>query len=247
MYEGDVYSLYSLKLSEFQQEHSYFDQVQLIVVDHDSDVSVSVNPFGEILTYQNPYAPLSTVDDQGCDQIELIRDIDRSYYEGGNGSYLLLNFGVVDAENAKLVMRADRPPNKTSIHIQVLDSAENWTDVAAIIPRTYWATEIVDLSSYLPSAAEFKVRLYFTDNHKVDYVGLDTTQQAQTDVQDAHLLLAYHSDEGFVTTKLLNDDDFYAELTPEQHMILLFITTKQNEKQRTFIIYVKGYYITITG
>jgi hypothetical protein len=246
MYEGDLRSLYSLGLSEFQQEHSYSDKVQLIVVDHDSDVSVAVSPFGEILTYQNPYAPVSAFDDRGHNQTEAIQDIDDSYYEGYNGSYLLLNFGVVDAENAKLVMRADRPPSKTSIHIQVLDSAENWIDVVAIIPRTYWATEIVDLSSYLSnSTGEFKVRLYFTENHKVDYVGLDTTPQAQTDVQDAHLLLAYHSDEGIVTTRLLNDDDFYAELTPEQHMILLFSAPKQSEKQRTFIIYVKGYYITI--
>lgn len=54
-------------------------------------------------------------------------------------------------------------------------------------------------------------------------------------------------DEGNVTTKLLFDDDVYAELTPGQQMILLFSNTKQNEKQRIFIIYVKGYYITITG
>jgi len=245
--EWNDQSIYSLLLSEFQQEHSYFDQAQLIVVDHESGVSVAVSPFGEVLTYQNPYVPLSAVDDQGQDQIELIRDIDDSYCEGYNGSYLLLNFGIVEAENAELVMRADRPPSKRSIHIQVLDATENWMDVVAIIPRTYWATEIIDLSSYLPSTGGFKVRLYFTDNHKVDYVGLDTTPQAQIDVEDAQLLLAYHSDEGNVTTKLLFDDDVYAELTPGQQMILLFSNTKQNEKQRIFIIYVKGYYITITG
>jgi len=208
---------------------------------------VAVSPTGEILTYQNPVVPVSAVDNQGHNQIEAITDIDDCYYEGYDGSYLLLNFGGVDGENAKLVMRADRPPSKRSIRIQVLDSAENWVDVVSIIPRTYWATEIVDLSSYLPTTGESKVRLYFTDNHKVDYIDLDITPQAQIDVQDAQLLLAYHSDGGIMTTRLLNDDDFYAELTPGQQMVLLFSTTKQSEKQRTFIIYVKGYYITITG
>jgi hypothetical protein len=142
-------------------------------------------------------------------------------------------------------MRADRPPVKTSIHIQVLNSTENWVDVVSIIPRTYWATEIIDLSTYLPSTGEFKVRLYFTDSHKVDYVGLDTTSQAQIDVQDARLILAYHSDDGVVTTKLRTDDDIYAELIPGQQITLLFSATTQNGGQRTFIIYVKGYYITI--
>jgi hypothetical protein len=142
-------------------------------------------------------------------------------------------------------MRADRPPVKTSIHIQVLNSTENWVDVVSIIPRTYWATEIIDLSTYLPSTGEFKVRLYFTDSHKVDYVGLDTTSQAQIDVQDARLILAYHSDDGVVTTKLRTDDDIYAELIPGQQITLLFAATTQNGGQRTFIIYVKGYYFTL--
>jgi len=244
--EHDHSSYYALLLSEFQQEHSYLDQTKLIVADHDSNIKVAVSPFGEILTYQNLNAPVSAIDDESNNHIEEILNIDGSYYEGHNGSYLLLNFGEVDGENAKLVMRADRPPTKWSIHIQVLDAAENWVDVVAIIPRTYWATEIIDLSTYLPNfTTEFKVRLYFTDNHKVDYVGLDTTPQAQITVQNAQLLLAYHSENGKVTTTLLNDDDVYAELTPEQQIILLFSATKQSEKHRTFIIYVKGYYITI--
>jgi hypothetical protein len=156
-----------------------------------------------------------------------------------------LNFGEVAAENAKLIMRADRPPLKESIHIQVLNSTDNWVDVVSIIPRTYWATEIIDLSSYLSSTGEFKVRLYFTDSHKVDFVGLDTTTQAEIDVEQALLLLAYHSEDGLVTSKLRTDDDVYAELVPEQQITLLFAATTQNAEQRTFIIYVKGYYITL--
>ena len=243
--EWNDQSLYPLLISEFQQEHSYLNQAKLIAVDHNSNIKVAVSPFGEILTYQNPYTPLSAVDDQGYDWIEKIQKIDDFYYEGYDGSCLLLNFGVVEAENAKLVMRADRPPLKKSIHIQVLNSTENWVDVVSIIPRTYWATEIIDLSSYLSSTGEFKVRLYFTDSHKVDFVGLDTTAQEEIDIEEALLLLAYHSDDGLVTTKLRIDDDIYAELTPGQQIWLLFAATTQSVEQRTFIIYVKGYYITL--
>jgi len=243
--EWNDQSIYPLLISEFQQEHSYLDQAKLITADHNSNINVAVSPSGEILTYQNPNAPLSAVDDQGYDWIETIHEIDEFYYEGYDGSCLLLNFGVVEAENAKLIVRADRPPVKTSIYIQVLNSTDNWVDVVSFIPRTYWATEIVDLSSYLSSTGEFKVRLYFTDSHKVDFVGLDTTAQEEIDIEEALLLLAYHSDDGVVTTKLRTDDDVYAELVPEQQITLLFAATTQNAEQRTFIIYVKGYYITL--
>jgi hypothetical protein len=244
-FEGKVYSLYSLRLSEFQQEHSYLDQSQFMTVDHDANVSVAVSPFGEILTYQTPSAPVSAVDDQNEDQIELIEDIDDSYYEGYNGSYLILNFSEVTGENAKLVMRADPPPTKQSIHVQVLNSTEDWLDVVSIIPRWYWATEIVDLSSYLPSTGDLLIRLYFTDNHNVDYVGLDMSSQAEVDVEEASLLLAYHSDDGVVTAKLLSDDDVYAELEPGEQITLLFAAPSQSEGQRSFIIYTKGYYFAL--
>lgn len=244
-FEGEVYSLYSLRLSEFQQEHSYLDQSQFMTVDHGANVSVAVSPFGEILTYQTPSAPVSAVDDQNEDHIELIEDIDDSYYEGYNGSYLILNFSEVTGENAKLVMRADPPPTKRSIHVQVLNSTEDWLDVVSIIPRWYWATEIVDLSSYLLSTGDLLIRLYFTDNHNVDYVGLDMSSEAEVDVEEASLLLAYHSDDGVVTAKLLSDDDIYAELEPGEQIWLLFVAPSQSEGQRSFIIYTKGYYFTL--
>ena len=246
VYQGTL-SLYSLRILEFENEHSYLDQTKLMSVDHNAYINVAASPIGEILTYENPCAPLSAVDEQGTSWLEELSDIDGNFYEGYNGSFLILNFGEITTPDAKLVMRADRPPTKYSIHIQVLDSAGNWMDVAAIIPRTYWATEIIDLSSYLPSSGEFKVRLYFTDRHKIDFAGLDTTSQAQIDVEQALLLLAYHSDYGIVTAKLRSDDDIYAELTPGQQITLLFGATAPSGEQRTFIIYTKGYYYAITG
>jgi len=157
-----------------------------------------------------------------------------------------MNFGEVNSETAKLVMRADRPPLKRSIHVQVLDSAGSWVDVVSIIPRSYWATEIVDLSSYLPDSGDFKVRLYFTDCHKLDFVGLDTTPQAQISVQNAPLLLAYHSYDGVVTRKLSHDDNVYTELIPGQQIVLFFLWARPNGNHRAFIINVRGYYVTIT-
>jgi len=140
----------------------------------------------------------------------------------------------------------DGPPTKKSIHIQVLNSSESWVDVVTIIPRAYWATDIIDLLDHLPAEGELIVRLYFTDNHRVDFVGLDTIPQATIDVEDANLLLAYHSSEGAVTAELRSDDDVYAELVPGQQITLFFSAAKPDGEARTFIFYVKGYYYTIT-
>ena|GEM_PF-5987985 len=249
-YEGYFNSYYSLLISEFQQEHSYLDEVSLFAVDHQANVSVAVSPTGEILTYQNPYAPITAVDEANVSWLDELSSIDSDYYESCNGSFLVLNFGEVNSSFAKFIVRADPPPDgpptKKSIHIQVLNASESWVDVVSIIPRAYWATDIIDLLDYLPSEGELIVRLYFTDNHRVDFVGLDTTPQAEIDVEDAYLLLAYHSSEGFVTSELASDDDVYAELVPGQQITLLFAAAKPDEEARTFIFYVKGYY-TITS
>jgi len=250
-YEGYSRSYYSLQISEFQQEHSYLDEVDFFAVDHDADVNVAVSPTGEILSYQNPHASITAIDENNASWLDELSEIDGEYYEGYNGSYVILNFGEVNSSDAKLLMRTDPPPDsppiKRSIHVQGLNSSESWVDVVSIIPRTYWATDIIDLSDYLPSDGELVVRLYFTDNHRVDFVGLDTTPQAEIEVEDANLLLAYHSDEGFVTSELRIDDDIYAELVPSQQITLLFSAAKPDAEARTFIFYVKGYYYTITS
>jgi len=247
LHDGNQFSLHSLLIKEFEHEHSYFDHVQLLAVDHSSDVNVAVTPNGQILTYKDPAPPMSAVNSLGENALTPLFLTDGNYYEGFKGDYLVLNFGNVISENAKLVMRTDMPPYKMSIHVQVQDSAGDWVDVAAITPRAYWATDIIDLSSYLPSSSnEFKVRLYFTASHKIDYVGLDVSPQEATDVEKGTLILARHSDNGCVTALLRRSDDRYAELLPGQSIKLFFLLPKQTAESRTYIIMVEGHYRTIT-
>jgi len=245
-HQSTAFSLYSLQIREFEHEHDYFDQVKLLAVDHGSNVDVAVSPYGEILTYSNPAPAIFAVDDNGVDLLSLLSSVDGNYYEGYNGSYIILKFGNVNSKNAKLVLRSDAYFVKVSIHIQVQDSGGNWTDIATIIPRTYWATDIIDVSSYLPSSnTELKVRLYFTANHKIDYVGLDTTPQASIEVHQAFLLSAFHSTQGNVRRRLLENDQTYAELIPGEQIHLAFLLPNNQNQKRTFILYTEGYYNTI--
>lgn len=242
---------YSLLLSEFENEHDFFDHVQLIAVDHVSDVNVAVSPCGEILTYTNPSPTVSAIDDNHRNVKRLLSSIDGNYYEGYNGSYIDLNFGDLDvSQGAKLVMRADLPPEaeKWSIHIQVQDSQSSWNTVATVIPRVYWSTEIINMTKHLPDAkGNLKVRLYFTANYKIDFVGLDTSPQATILVQEGEFVSAIHSVGGDVTTKLLYSDEIYAGLVPGENIQLAFELPEQTMEARTYIITVEGHYYTITA
>ena len=246
-YQGRWLSWYSLQISESENEHSYLDRVKLLAVDHPADVNVAVTPEGTILTYGDPYEPVSCVDNYGVDQRDPITFINDEYYEGMAGNYLNLDFGDLDiSAGAKLVMRADFPEKDMSIHIQILNSTFEWETVAVVEPRVFWATEIVDLLNHLPDAnGELKVRLYFTAQHKIDYVGLDTTPQQDFQLHEAYLLSAIHSTQGNVRWRLLNNDNTYAELIPSEQIRLIFLLPNSQEQARTFIFYTNGYYKTI--
>jgi hypothetical protein len=237
---------YLLLISEFEQEHSYFDQVKLIAVDHESDVDVAISPTGEILTYTCPQAPILAVDRNGNSCLDVLSEIDDEYYEGNDGDYVVLDFADLDvSDGAKLLLRTDLPPVmlKWSIRVQTHNSEGEWETVAEVHPRVNWATQIVDISDYLPHDKEdLKVRLYLTANHKIDYVGLDTSKQADINVRYATLVSATHSIEEKVKLEISKSDGVYAELVPSEQVQLAFTLPKNPENERTFIIYAKGHY-----
>lgn len=247
-YEGKLFSSYSLQISEFEHEHSYLDQVKLLAADHPPDVNVAVTPYGEILTYSNPVPPISAVDDDGVDVLSLLSSVDENYYQSYNGSYVTLIFAPTDLSNGtKLVIRADRPPTlKSPVYIQVLNATGNWNTVAVFHTRTYWATDIINMTDYLPDAnGDLKVRFCFVSNDKIDYVGLDTTPQASIEIRQANLIRAVRSTKGNVKPLLIKNDQTYAELIPGEQIQLTFLLRNSQNQERTFILYTEGHYEAI--
>ena len=242
---------YSLLISEFEKEHSYIDQVKLLAVDHESDVNIAMAPDGEILTYKNPVAPLSAVDVNGTDRLDQIRYMDgnlsdpATFFQGTEDDYLLLNFGQVNSENAKLIVRNDMYCMIKCINVQVMDSNGEWQTVAVIASRTYWAVEGVDLSPYVVEGRDLLVRLGWTMPHKLDYVGLDTTKQDDCELCEANLVSATHSTQGDVKALLIEGDNTHAELIPGQQIQLEFTLPNNSKQARTYILYTKGHWYTI--
>ena len=242
---------YSLLISD-TDKHSFLDRVQLLAVDHKSDVNVAVSPYGEILTYRSPASPVTAVSQDGEDLTSILGAVDGQYFEGSKGDYVTLDFGDLDTSNgAKLVLRTDPPcepnPCKESIHVQVSNATGYWSDVASFIPRIYWSTDIIDLSSYFPDAnGDLKVRLYLTANHKIDYAALDTTAQAKIEEQYANLATANHSRLGDIKELFKNSDNLRVELLPGEHITLQFTAPQLQEEKRDFIIILEGHYFTIS-
>jgi len=246
------YGKYSLLISEFEQERSYIDQVKLLAVDHEPDVSIAVTPNGEILTYKNSAAPISAVDNNGNDRLNEIRLMDgnvsdpSTYFYGTSGDYLIVDFGQVNSDNAKLILRTDWIKEKECILVQVKNSSGTWQTVETIIPRNYWSIEGVNLSPYIVHGQDFTVKLYWKYHHRLDYVGLDTTKQDDYQIRYANMVLAIHSTRGNVKEFLSENDNLYAELAPGQQIQLAFTLSHNSQEARTYLFYTKGRYYTIT-
>jgi len=161
-----------------------------------------------------------------------------------------VNFGTLNTtDGAKLVVEADACDTdqcKESVSIQMQDALGEWVNLTRIIPRIHWATEIVDLSSYLSEVtSEINVRLYFTAHHNIDYVGLDTTKQGEFQLRYANLATANHTRLGDVKERFMNTDDLYVELLPGDQVKLEFALTQSTEEKRDFIIILEGHYFWV--
>jgi hypothetical protein len=237
---------YKLVLTELGAQHSFFDRVRLFAVDRPADAGLAISLYNQTFTYKRPNPLVSAIDNTGADQTAVLSKPDGLFYTGGNGTYVTLDFGTVNATyGARLLIKADPVLCricKLSIYIQVRTSAIAWRNVTLVVPRSNWYTEAVDLSSFLPDPlGGFKVRLLFSTNHRVDYVALDTSKQQSISVQEANLIQATHSFYGDVTNALKYSDNVYTDVLFQDTIELLFQAPPTNGGVREFILICDGY------
>jgi hypothetical protein len=238
--------VYSLRISEFEQEHDCIDKVKLLRVSHSSKTQVAVTPDGEILTYSNPFSPTVAVDDANTDVLPKLNAVDGEYYCGHDGSYVTLTFSSLDTSGgATLVIVDDNPPHpKCPIYVQILVSSDKWTTVATFFTRKYWATDVIDLREHWPdSEGKLRVRLCFTSTDKIEYVGLDTTRPREIQIQEASLIAAIHTKKGDVSSLLSENDQHYAELVCGECIYLAFLLARNRGQESTFVLYSNGHYV----
>jgi hypothetical protein len=246
-------SVYSLQIGEFENNVDYINQAELIAVDHPEDTSIAVTQQGQIIAYKSLASPITCVDNNGNNELAAIDSMNgnvsdpSTYYQGNKGDWLLLDFGRVTGPYANLILRDDMKCAEC-IDVQVPNATGGWQTVDVLNPRDYWSIEAVNMAAYLPKTGDFIVRLLWTQTHRLDYVGLDTSPSAPVQAYSAPPTLAIHSTMGDVTAKLMYDDTQSVELVNGQYITLWFTLPTQAEgTTRSFILYTDGYYYTITS
>jgi len=232
-------------------KHSFLDQLQLMAVDHESDLEVAVSPSGEILTYRDPAPTTKALSKAGENVSDLLLAPDGQSYKGYSGDYILLDFDGADIQDgAKLVIRSDlpclRPCIKSPVYVQIFNSTGAWQTISTIYTRLYWATDIIDLSEHLPDAnGELKVRIVFTSYDKIDFIGLDTSKQGEFETHYVNMASAVHSNGTDMKEALRYSDDLYVELMPGEEVKLDFTLAQSTQERRDFIIILEGHYFLV--
>ena len=218
--------LIPLKVGEFENNTDYFDQMRLLAVAHSSQVKVGLSPSGQVLTYTNPMAPSYAQTDNGTNILPLLAQANGVYWQGTPGRYVIVKYAQVPRSSSyKLVVVSDGCYNycKMSIHVQIRNQDGTWLDADVIHPRVYWSTDVVDLSRYLPSQnGGLQVRLFFTSDHKLDFVGLDTSSPAPIITTQLQMVSATHSSYGDASQALGKVDGSLVDITPGQKILLSF-------------------------
>lgn len=251
---------YRLELREFETEESWFDQIQMLAVDHDPEVGVVLDEAGRIRTYRGRTLPHSARDQYGEEQVALLDSLDGVYYEGDSGSSIELHFESRDFEvpAGKTVDHCsgalnenDQQKAEPSILVRVPDSTgiEGWREIRVIHPRENFAPSYTDLTEELDLLRDDpRVQLYWTARHDLDQVSFTWDSEDAVAVDTLPLLGATDPEEMSVVSELVAGDGTGVRLAPGESISLSFDAPPTDPgMKRDLLLIVGGLYETVGG
>ncbi|MBI5000270.1 MAG: hypothetical protein HZB92_01905, partial [Euryarchaeota archaeon] len=189
---------------ESPYEYTDLDSLSIQYIAHDSNIMLGTTPDGTIKGFRQPSLPALAVDNQGNDVLELISESDDIAYNGTAGNFVIINFNAITSDNTRLVIRSDAlcpPPRQWEgplpigpIHVEIMNAAGEWAQVATFWPRDLWSYTVIDLGEHLQSQAGIiQVKLTWDAYHLLDYVGLDTSPEPDLEIIRMSPIIARHS------------------------------------------------------
>jgi len=235
---------YWLAIAEYEKEHSFLDQVKLLVVDHDPHASITVDDSGTVLQFLKPAALIDAQLDsqrvlEQLSQLDNVKvevtedDTMRLWFDNGGGQYErgLLVIGQTERKGGD-------PPVRIVVKNGTGQEGVTFTSFRLRRNPSYaWALVGVSDTSVQEIEIEWK------KDGEVDYTQLSRKIEFPFVVQQAELLNAVHYAQGDVTEQLRLWDENYVELMPEEWIALEFnVPPMQPGIERSFILVSRGRY-----
>ncbi len=256
---------YLMQISEPALERTHLDDIQLAIIDYNySDVQLAITPEGIVKTIIEPLGPVSCIDSTGSNVSELVDEMNDGYrLKAEHNETLTVYFPrVLFFNEAKLVIShkatidllpydvpIDPRLYKCSIHIQTRNPNGRWYDFASLPARMNWALDCVDITQLGDRLkAGEPIRLLITGTHFIDFIGLDITDSLPLDIDLVKPTSVAYIDQTEpinLTGLLLQRDQQYVTVSPNQGIQLKFPNSNQTTSYRAFAIIPHGHYYNL--
>ncbi len=213
---------YKLQVREFEQEKSYLDAFELLVVDYPTDAQLGVAPNGEVFLYNQEYRPIAAYDQTGTNVLDLISAKDGRKYSSHDAGALYVEYqlwhpglpGVLYDPTPPGVQPDNiGPPQKrgnpgTGVLVQVEDTHGSWHSVDVQPPRgnPQDALWLLNTAAGYELGTRFLVRLTWNDQFETDQLAYYSIRAEEPTVAHVKPMAATHSLRG-ETSQLLVDID----------------------------------------
>jgi hypothetical protein len=253
---------YVLQIREFEQEISYLDNLELILVDHAQGTKAAVSPDGQIYLYESQITPLACADQNGVDQLDKIAVEDGIFYTCNGPGYLILTLGAENLDDPltvgtnsgvgpppppKGITKSSPSGERQSVKIEVQTAGGNWVQLADLPPRDNPSAQGFCFvgPEYRDDEGNMKLKISWTNSYAADEIKYFAVSQERPQLSDSRPLRAFHSIQGTVLSKLQTADQDVAILSPDENIELSFVSpgAPASGMERDFVLKSTGYYV----
>ncbi len=255
---------YKLQIREFEREHSFFDYLTLITLDHPADKKIALTPSGKPYAYSNPKPPVTCIDNRGLDCSTQIAEQDTLYYRNDQPGFMVVNFGVLSNVTGLFKPLTDGggggvpeppkedTPNKLTpltstvsgnvLTVEVFQDSI-WLPLGKLYPHSKPGLRLIELASFIKLQADLKLKLSWTRRYSANQIAFYDLESSSLVLHMLDLSSAVNLSSGDAKTTLSVMDNSFAELKPAETIDLAFpYVPIDSNMQRDFIVAAKGYY-----
>ncbi len=164
---------YVFKVREDGYSTTVLDRAEVVVIDHDPNVSVAVDRTGTVLGYRAERAVWSTTLPDGSSG-DIVRSGDPVHAEPG--AVMVVEWQEVASEDALIVVHkglaGDDVPTSPAVSVEREIVEGTWSP-AGVLPRRAWfAEECIRVSDIGHTGGRLALRLRWLDYHSIDRVAV---------------------------------------------------------------------------